>query len=201
MTTTETRATATAHALLTAGTVSGPLFVALTLGQAFTRDGFDPAVHPLSLLSLGPGGWLQTANFIVSGLLAVAGAVGLKRARPTSRWGPILVGAFGVALVWGGLFPADPADGFPNGAATETTTIGLLHSFAPAVAGLALTIACVVLARAGGRGWFVYSIATAVAYLVLSGIAFGIGDFRLMLLGGSLLWIYPSVLEKRLLAE
>jgi hypothetical protein len=201
MTITQTRTpiTGRTRGLLTCGVVAGPLFAALTLGQASTRAGFDPAVHPLSLLSLGPWGWLQTANFVISGLLAVAGAVGLKQARLTSRWGPILIGAFGVALVWGGVFATDPADGFPSGTtSTGTTVTGLLHSFAPAVAGLALTVACFVLARAGGRGWLVYSVGTALANLVLSGAAFAIGDFRLMLLGGSLLWIWPSVLELRI---
>ena len=39
--------------LLACGIVAGPLFLAAWLLQAFTRDGFDPTRHPLSLLSLG----------------------------------------------------------------------------------------------------------------------------------------------------
>jgi hypothetical protein len=36
--------------LLTAGIVAGPLFLAVWAPQAFTRHGFDPGRHPLSLL-------------------------------------------------------------------------------------------------------------------------------------------------------
>jgi len=55
--------------LLTGGVVAGPLFVAVGLAQAFTRAGFDPVRHPLSLLSLGDLGWLQITNFVTAGLL------------------------------------------------------------------------------------------------------------------------------------
>jgi hypothetical protein len=39
------------RALLASGVVAGPLFVAVALLQALTRDGFDLRRHPLSLLS------------------------------------------------------------------------------------------------------------------------------------------------------
>jgi hypothetical protein len=65
--------------LLTAGIVAGPLFLVLWALQAFTRDGFDPGRHPISLLSLGDLGWIQIANFVVTGALFVACAVGLRR--------------------------------------------------------------------------------------------------------------------------
>src|SRR5207244_10600775 len=54
-----------------------PLFVGVALAQAFTRPGFDFERHALSLLSLGDVGWIQVANFLVSGLLTVLFAVGL----------------------------------------------------------------------------------------------------------------------------
>jgi hypothetical protein len=57
--------------------------LAAGLLQAYTRDGFDPARHPLSSLALGDLGWLQTANFVVCGLLTLAGAVGLRPAYRT----------------------------------------------------------------------------------------------------------------------
>src|SRR5438128_1850429 len=55
--------------LLACGAVAGPLFVIVGFGQAFTRPGFDLTRHPLSVLSNGDLGWLQIANFLVSGLL------------------------------------------------------------------------------------------------------------------------------------
>ena len=43
--------------LLTAGIVAGPLFLAVFALQAFTRNGFDPGRHPLSLLSTHTAAW------------------------------------------------------------------------------------------------------------------------------------------------
>jgi Protein of unknown function (DUF998) len=58
--------TSVTRALL-AGGGAGPLFILVGLLQAFTRDGFDLRRHPLSLLSNGDLGWIQIANFIVTG--------------------------------------------------------------------------------------------------------------------------------------
>jgi hypothetical protein len=45
--------------LLACGIVAGPLFLAVALIQAFTRDGYDLSRHPISLLTLGELGWIQ----------------------------------------------------------------------------------------------------------------------------------------------
>ena len=73
-----TRSSAT-RSLLRCGIIAGPFYLALGLGQAFLRDGFDFARHPLSVLANGPGGWVQTANFILTGLMVIAAAVGFRR--------------------------------------------------------------------------------------------------------------------------
>jgi Protein of unknown function (DUF998) len=73
------------------------------------------------------------------------------------------------------VFVADPGAGFPpgapEGAPEQLSWHGALHAVAPPLAFLALIVACVVLARrfsdAGERGWLRYSVATAVACLVL----------------------------------
>ncbi|WP_067648061.1 DUF998 domain-containing protein [Nocardia harenae] len=208
MTTTSppTAVDASAKSLLACGAVAGPLFVSAIVLQAITRTGFDPARHPLSLLALGDFGWLQVANFLLAGALAVAGAAGLHRRFDAGRrWSlvPGLIAAYGVALIWAGVFPADAADGFPPGATETVSWHGVLHSIAPATAGLALVVAAFVgarrFARAGRRGWAAYSVGTALAYLVLSAVAFGLPDYRWMLLGGAMLWLWPSVIAVRAL--
>ena len=65
--------------LLACGALAGPVFVMVGFGQAFTCQGFDITRHPLSVLSNGDLGWIQVANFLVSGLLVVAGAVGMRQ--------------------------------------------------------------------------------------------------------------------------
>jgi hypothetical membrane protein len=175
---TETKATGSTPALLACGAVAGPLYVVIALLQVLTRDGFDLRRHPLSLLSLGELGWIQIANFVVAGLLAIAFAVGSRRVLhpgQAARWGPRLLGLYGIGLVAGGLFVADPGAGFPpgapQGAPEQLSWHGALHAVAPPLAFLSLIAACVVLARrfaaAGERGWVRYSIATAVACVVL----------------------------------
>jgi hypothetical protein len=142
-----------------------------------TREGFDLARHPLSLLSLGDLGWVQITNFVVSGLLAIAFAVGSRRVLHPGRagkWGPLLLGVFGVGLVAGGVFVADPGAGYPpgapEGAPEQLSWHGALHAVAPPLAFLAQIVACLVLARrftaAGERPWAAYSVATAAACVV-----------------------------------
>jgi Protein of unknown function (DUF998) len=100
--------------LLACGLLAGPVFVGVAVGQVLLRDGFDLTRHPLSLLSLGELGWIQVTNFVVTGLLSIAFAVGIRRVLHPGRggtWGPLLVGAFGVGLVLGGIFITDPSLG------------------------------------------------------------------------------------------
>jgi uncharacterized protein DUF998 len=73
--------------LLICGVLAGPFFVAVAGVQVATRDGFDLARHLLSLLSLGDLGWIQIGNFVVSGLLSIAFAVGMRRALHPGRAG------------------------------------------------------------------------------------------------------------------
>lgn len=173
-----TRATVGTPALLACGVVAGPLYVVVALLQVLTREGFDLRRHPLSLLSLGDLGWIQIANFAVSGLLAIAFAVGSRRVLYPGRagtWGPRLLVLYGIGLVAGGVFVADPGAGFPpgapEGAPEQLSWHGALHAVAPPLAFLSLMVACGVLARrfsaAGEPGWVRYSAATAVACLVL----------------------------------
>ena len=80
-------ATQTAR-LLACGIAAGPLFLTVGLTQAFIRDGFDLSRHPLSLLSLGDLGWVQITNFVVTGGLFLACAVGMGRAWVPARAAP-----------------------------------------------------------------------------------------------------------------
>ena len=105
-------------ALLICGLFAGLLSPIVVLFQAWLREGFNLAVHPLSLLSLGKSGWIQITNFIVSGLLFIAFAFGLRRAVRSGLgrfWGPSLIGFYGVILIAAGVFTVDPMLGFPPG--------------------------------------------------------------------------------------
>jgi hypothetical protein len=197
-------------ALLTAGVLAGPIFVVTVLAQQLTRDGFDPRKHPLSLLSLGDLGWIQITNFVACGVLAFASAFGLRRVLRGTRagtWGPILIGTYGVGLVWGGVFSADPAYGFPvgtpDGAPEQLSWHGILHGIAPAVAAIALVAAAFVFARRfaaeGRRGWVAYSIGAVVADLGLTAVSFATDDYRWMLAGGIVIWTWAAAVTAQVL--
>ncbi|MDA1367069.1 hypothetical protein J2S68_000087 [Glycomyces algeriensis] len=197
---------ATTRGLLACGVIAGPLFVATTIAQAATRDGFDPVVHPLSMLSLSELGWIQITNFIVSGLLALLGAVGLHRSLgsgPGAKWGPRLFGLYGIALVWGGVFVADPAFGYPagtpDGAPAEQSWHSILHAFAAPGAGITLLIAAFVFARRFGRegqgAWRAACYAVVVLDVVLTVIAIVVTDYRLMLAGGASVWLWAAAVS------
>lgn len=105
--------------LLTAGIIAGPFFIIVALLQAFTRAGFDLISHPASLLSLGGLGWIQIANFVITGLFFIACAIGLSQARMSGidyKWVPRLLVVLGIGLIMGGVFTADAGLGFPPGA-------------------------------------------------------------------------------------
>jgi hypothetical protein len=135
------------------------VFLAASGLNALLRPGFDLRRLALSALSLGPWGWTQVLTFVVSGVLALAGAAGVYRALrehnaavlAARRFGPLLIAGYGTGLVIAGVFVTDPALGFPAGAPTgRPTTLSwhaIVHSSAAALALGSCLIACAVFAR------------------------------------------------------
>lgn len=188
-----------------------PLAVAL---QAPLREGFDLAVHPLSLLSLGEMGWIQVANFIVSGLLILAFSAGLGRVLATGsggRWGPRLFAFYGLVLVTAGVFTTDPMHGFPPGTPgglPETLSWhAIVHQLTFVFAFLGLIVALFVFARrswsAGDRGFAVYSALTGLATPALVVISQMQPDVAGYILFGMnvLVNLWIALFATRLLAE
>jgi hypothetical protein len=178
-----TRADRITRSLLGYGVLAGPVYVITALVQGLTRPGFDLLHDDVSLLSNGSLGWIQIANFIVTGAFVIAAAVGMARAlRGVSVWGPRLLGVFGAGLIAAGIFVADPMNGFPAGTPAgrpETLSVhGVLHIVAAMIGFLCLVAACFVQARRFARerrtGWMAYSVITGVAFLLaFAGVASG----------------------------
>lgn len=164
--------------LLACGIVIAPLFYLVVGGQMLTRPGFDITRHPLSLLALGDAGWIQVANFLVAGSLAIAYAVGIRKTLAGAAggtWGSLLIATYGIGMIVAGLSPADPLPGFPPGAVSEIApqqsghAIG--HGIGFLIAFVSLIAACFVFARRfslrGDRRWALYSMATGVVTILL----------------------------------
>jgi len=205
-----------AMTLLYCGVVAGPLFTVVALIEMLTRSGFDLRRHDLSLLSNGPLGWIQIANFFVAGLLAIAAAAGIRRVLRSGRggtWGPLLIAVYGLGYFGAGVFVADPMNGFPPGTPDGLPSSASWHSWMHLISGslgfLALIAACFVFARRFSglrrRGWMAYSVATGVVVLAaVIGISSGsqsaatiIGFFVAATVG----WAWLSALSVRLVAE
>jgi hypothetical protein len=147
------RGAAITRSLLGYGVLAGPFYLAVGLVQAFVRDGFDLARHPLSLLANGPGGWVQTVNFALTGLMVLAAAVGFARVLgPKSRAASWFLGGFGASMIVAAFFPADPVDGFPigtpEGYPASISTTGMVHFVAGALGFTFLAVSCFFAARA-----------------------------------------------------
>lgn len=150
------RGGAVTRTLLGYGVLAGPFYLIVALLQAFLRDGFDLKRHALSHLANGPGGWVQTANFVLTGLMVVAAAVGFARVlRPRFRALSTFLGTFGVSMLVAAAFPADPVLGFPPGTPegypTSISTPGLVHFIAGAIGFLSLSVSCLLAAVAMSR--------------------------------------------------
>lgn len=208
--------TRTTKALLMGGVVAGPLYVVVALVQGLTRPGFDLLHHDVSLLSNGSLGWIQITNFLLTGLLVSAGAVGMRRTLIESQfnqgrtWGPLLITIYGLGLIGAGIFVADPMNGFPPGTPANAHTIsshGLLHLATGGIGFLALIAACFVFARRFAvlkqPGWAAYSIATGVIFLIsFAGIASGSSQAPIVVgfwIGVILAFAWISVMSARLM--
>ncbi|MCP9622346.1 DUF998 domain-containing protein [Nocardia otitidiscaviarum] len=160
--------------LLTAGALATPVFFAIALAQAFTRDGFDLSRHMISQLALGDLGWLQIANFVGTGVLFVLGALGLRRALTDGighTWIPRLVAVFGAGLIAAGVFVCDPVKGYPVGEPDTLTWHGMAHGAAATISGFALVAANIILTRrylrADRKAMAAITIAITLAFMVL----------------------------------
>ena len=171
--------------------------------------------HDVSLLSTGDLGWIQITNFLVTGLLTLACAVGMRRVLHSGRgstWGPLLIGVYGLGLIGAGIFTADPALGFPPGTPADATAIswhGLMHFVTAAPGFLALIAACFVFARRfatpNQRGWAVYSVITGVVFFAgFFGIASGSGQSWTILgfwIAVVLAWAWLAAMAIRLMTK
>ncbi|MFW6598964.1 DUF998 domain-containing protein [Propionibacteriaceae bacterium Y2011] len=182
---------AVTRSMLGWGVVAGPFYLAFGVILALTRDGFDLSRHALSLLTLGPGGWLQVLNLALTGIMVIVAGWGLLRALEGRGRGagPAVIVA-GASIVLAGVFRPDPVSGFPAGAEATVSVSGLLHLGLGAVQFIAFAVAALLLARffvsRQERGRALWSRVAGVLVLVAfaAGAALSAGPA-----GVALLWI------------
>ncbi len=178
---------------LACGVAAGPLFVSGFTAIGARRAGYDWRRHAVSSLAAGRGGWLQRANFIVTGSLFCIAAHGLARGPKQTRGSrvvPTLTFGVGGGLIGSGLFVTDPVAGFPPSPGDHDeagrappvvpTREGTLHNVCaiPIFAGIPVAgLTCATFAVGHGQYlWASYSAGSAIAMtstFVLFGAAFG----------------------------
>ena len=170
--------TRSTHLSTLAGIVAGPFFLGLILLNTWlSRDflhsigwklvGGKSVPYP-SCLALGPHGWMQVGAFLVTGLLAAAFAIGLRRTLPRRRLstaGVALLTLFGAAIAasssktdWSTVHGDDP-----------TTVNGVVHVAAFVVAIPSILAATVVigLALRGAANWRPFAIVSPLVGVAL----------------------------------
>lgn len=201
-------ASATTRYLLLGGVIGPLLFVLLFLIEGATRPGYSPLKQAVSELSLSSQGWIQIVNFIVSGLLILGFAIGLRRIlqrRKGTAWGPLLLAAVGLGLVAAGIFVTDPALGYPPGTppgpALHDTWHGILHWYAGGLIFFGcLSAASFVFARRlameSQRLWALYSLLSGIGMMVFfaafaaAGAFDGpAGLFQRLSIGTGMIWL------------
>jgi hypothetical protein len=174
---------------LTYGSFAPVLFTAVYLVEGATRPGYDGWRHSISVLSLGPGGWLQQANFVLLGVNVLVAAVVWRRVLaggPGATWYPVMRGLEGVSLVLIGLFSTDPEPGYPPGSPPVqafSTLHGIVHFACLFAIIFAMMAGLLVMARRfwgdrRWRGWVAYSVVGALLvnlFIALFGVANGHG--------------------------
>jgi len=160
--------------LLGYGVIAGPIYVIVAAAQMFTREGYDPTRHAVSQLSNGDLGWIQIANFLITGAMTIAAAVGVRRALGPGRqsaWASGLLGAYGVGVFAAGIFRADPSDGFPPGTPPgmgEVSWHGMAHFMVAGLGFACLVAACFVMgawfASKGEVSWAWFSRITGLVF-------------------------------------
>jgi hypothetical protein len=173
------------RAAVGAGVVAAIAFPVVVLWDGATRaDGYDPARHWISLLSLGSRAALGRASLFAAGLALAAAGVGLARLagdRPAvgraggspshAAWSLVVLG---VALLVAAVFPIDAVASYPmSSGPTPLSPTGFVHGVAGCVIIVASAAACWFGAAAIGERsrWAVATARLVVAVVLLASSA------------------------------
>lgn len=134
---------------LRTGRYAAIVYVTLGLLQILLREGFDITRHPLSILANGRWGWVQIANFLVTGGLMLAFGTAVFKAlrrRSGGTLGAFMLGLYGLGIIGAGIFVAGPMADFPppdDRIPAIFPVNGMLHFMAGGIGFLGLILATI----------------------------------------------------------
>ncbi len=179
-----------------AGMTAPVVFVVVFTLEGWLRPGYHASSMFVSELSLGPRGWIQIVNFVITGVLVFVFGCGLAtrfRNGPASRAGPALMQIIGVSLVASGPFRTDPSAMF-----TQTSTHGIVHGLFGAVVFVLAPVSCFVFYRRfrGDPAWQQLARWTLAAGVVLT---LGIGLLKVSQLPQTELFEWKGLVQRVIL--
>ncbi|SFT96964.1 Protein of unknown function [Arthrobacter sp. ov118] len=121
------------------------LFVSVFTVLGWLQPGYSSASMFVSELSLGPFGWVQILNFVLTGTLVLAFGRGLAAHFSTgaaSRAGPVLVQILGASLIVSGPFTTDRSAMFE-----QASISGIVHGVFGALVFTCAPLICFVFYR------------------------------------------------------
>ncbi len=197
------------RSLLLCGVVAGPIYVAVTLIQAFTREGFDITQHRFTQLTAGEFGWVHQTNMILVGLFTLFGAVGMRRVLAPGRsmfGGPIWVALLGIAYAFGGLLTANPVVDMPPGTTVEmvqSTFEGQIQNASRGISTLFLIIASLARSfgffQTGERRWaLITATLIPISFAALTVLGYLLGGNPVALAFLATPWIWLTTVTSRL---
>jgi uncharacterized protein DUF998 len=160
---------------LTFGLAGAVLFTTIYLIEGAVRPGYNAWQQAISALSLGPGGWVQQANFIVFGICTLWMAFAWQKVLKGSVYGvvyPIIRGIEGMALLLVGFFSQDPTPGYPLGTVLPPPTLhGEIHIIGAYVITGMMACGLFVIAWRFARdphwrGWVTFSVVSGLLVFV-----------------------------------
>jgi Protein of unknown function (DUF998) len=160
---------------LTYGVAGTVLFPIIYLIEGATRPGYNAWQQAISTLSLGPGGWIQQANFIMCGVSVIWLAFvwrQILKGGVCARWYPIVRGIEGLGLIMIGFFSTDRAPGYPPGTVVASTTLqGTIHLTFTIIVVNAMALGLFIIAwrfwrEPDFRGWVAYSVISGLLTVV-----------------------------------
>jgi hypothetical membrane protein len=145
------------------------LFILLFLLNDAIKPDYSPVRDAVSEAEIGRGGWVQIANFIISGLLITASSVAISQT--VGRWTGRLIAVVGLGLALAGVFVSDPVP------TDHGTWHGLIHNVVGTVSSAALIAACFTATRwRPTTRWRWYGILAGVAQPVVFLVALAATD-------------------------
>jgi hypothetical protein len=135
--------TVSLRAAALAGMIGPVVFWGVLILVGLARPGYNPAGSQISVLALGVNGWVQTASFVVFGLLILVFQAGLLRAvAPGNAWRLLNVLAIspGLALISLAVFPTDRTGGL-------WTVHGEIHLGVVGAMAILLPLSCLAAAQ------------------------------------------------------